>query len=365
MPLSVGSLRNTCQTVDDFFLRERIQALNFDFFEESMSVFAPALSHIWVSIEDFGMDAGALFSEADIDPALRFDTSARVSNDKFDHLLWLGYKRSRDDDFIFKLARHIQPSFMGALGLTWVTSPSLRKAFERFQRYGRAVIDGQEIDIQDNEGEMRVQLDLLSADYRDPEMRDGLTLACAVQLCRLTHGELFTPSAVHFKFGEPANVSSFYGFFHCELFFGSESNALIIPLEIADDPQSGFNPQLLQQLDLMVIEYLAGLDKIDIVGRARAEIIRQLPSGGANLASVANAMNMSQRSLARKLGDSKQTFKDLLASTRMELSEKYVLDKNLSLTEVSFLLGFSETSSFSRAYKNWTGHTPSSRRELI
>jgi len=330
-----------------------------------MGVFAPALGQIWISVEDSGMDAEALFREVGIDPNLRFDVSARVSNRQFDELLYLANEKSRDDAFMFTLAKHTQPSFLGALGLAWITSPSLRTAFERFHRYGRAFSDAQEIRVEDEGEGMRVIIHEGSLTFRDRNLRSGLTLACAVQMCRMTHGDLFSPIAVCFQFPEPANISEYYKFFRCELFFDSDFNSLLISADLADQPQPGFNPQLLQQLDLMVIKYLAGLDKNDIVGRVRAEITQQLPSGGVTLTTVSKALNISQRSLIRKLSEKNESFKNLLLTTRKELSEKYVLDKNLSLTEVSFLLGFSETSSFSRAYKKWTGQTPSSHREAV
>ena len=328
-----------------------------------MGVYAPALSYIWKSIEEAGMDARALFEEAGIDPNLRLDITGRVSNNQVDDLLWVFNQNSRDDAFIFKLAQNVQPSYIGALGLAWLTSPSLRGAFERFHRYGRAVSDAQEIRIEDDDKDVRVIFDHGSIVFRDQALRQGLTLATAVQLCRMTYGDSFAPTGIHFQFPEPSSVNAYYEFFRCELFFDSEFDVLVMPVEVADQPLPGFNPQLLQQMDLMIIDYLADLDKDDVIGRTRAEIIRQLPSGRVSLDEVANALHISQRSLTRKLQERNESFKNLLATTRKELSEKYVLNKNLSLTEISFLLGFSETSSFSRAYKTWTGQSPSSYRE--
>ena len=70
----------------------------------------------------------------------------------------------------------------------------------------------------------------------------------------------------------------------------------------------------------------------------------------------------SPRTLRRRLKDEELTFKGLVADIRRDLGEKYVQDRSLSLTEISFLLGFSDMSSFSRAYKGWTGHSPSAAR---
>jgi AraC-like DNA-binding protein len=138
-----------------------------------------------------------------------------------------------------------------------------------------------------------------------------------------------------------------------------------MPVSVADEPLPGFNPQIVQQMDQMIIDYLAKLDRNDVLGRARAAILKLLPSGEVSLESVANALNISARTLTRKLNDEGESFKNLLAKTRRDLSEKYIMDKSLTLTEISFLLGFSEASSFSRAYKSWTGRSPSLHRSAI
>ena len=71
---------------------------------------------------------------------------------------------------------------------------------------------------------------------------------------------------------------------------------------------------------------------------------------------------MSTRNLNRKLSAQNTSFKALLLEIRSELANQYINDDTLTLTEISYLLGFSEISSFSRAYKRWTGHSPSDAR---
>lgn len=71
---------------------------------------------------------------------------------------------------------------------------------------------------------------------------------------------------------------------------------------------------------------------------------------------------MSVRSLQRKLQQSGTSFRQLLDQTREELARQYICDRGADLTEIAFLLGFSEHSAFSRAFKRWTGQTPSDMR---
>jgi AraC-like DNA-binding protein len=88
-----------------------------------------------------------------------------------------------------------------------------------------------------------------------------------------------------------------------------------------------------------------------------------LPHGNISDDAVANALHMSVRTMHRKLTEENNNFRTLLVEMRRDLAEQYILDNSLTLTEISLLLGFSESSSFSRAFKSWTGTAPSEARQ--
>jgi AraC-like DNA-binding protein len=88
-----------------------------------------------------------------------------------------------------------------------------------------------------------------------------------------------------------------------------------------------------------------------------------LPSGGVVDEKVAETLHMSVRSLQRKLKEVGTTFRTLLDTVRKDLASTYVHDPDIELAEVAFLLGFSDQSTFSRAFRRWTGHSPSEVRK--
>ena len=190
-------------------------------------------------------------------------------------------------------------------------------------------------------------------------------MAIAVQLCRMNYGPDFNPSHISFRHPEASNVHAYYEFFRCQLTFEAKLTELSMPVALADEELPGFNPQLVHTFDEQIIEYLQQRDKGDIVGRTRGAIFEELPSGEVSLEKTAEMLNMSSRNLGRKLSERGESFKGLLTEVRRELAEKYIRDRSLTLTEISFLLGFSEMSSFSRAYKGWSGSSPSAHRQSI
>ena len=130
-----------------------------------------------------------------------------------------------------------------------------------------------------------------------------------------------------------------------------------------DRKLTGSNDELAQLNEHVVVRYLAHSEKEDIVNRVKAKIIEELADGTVTEASVAESLHMTPRNMHRRLQKEDTSFKVLLTEVRQDLARQYIKDRSKTLTEISFLLGFSEVSSFSRAYKGWTGQPPSEARQ--
>ena len=117
--------------------------------------------------------------------------------------------------------------------------------------------------------------------------------------------------------------------------------------------------------DQVITRRLARMDREDIEARLKAVLLDLLPTGDVSDEAAADALHMSVRTMHRKLADVDNNFRTLLVELRRDLAEQYIMDNSLTLTEISLLLGFSEPSSFSRAFKNWTGSAPSEVRQSL
>jgi AraC-like DNA-binding protein len=117
-----------------------------------------------------------------------------------------------------------------------------------------------------------------------------------------------------------------------------------------------FEPELRRQL--------AELDaRASVTARTRSLLLESLPGGEAEVQCIARRLGMSTRTLQRRLGDEGATFRQVVQATREQLARHYLGNTALPFAEISFLLGFDEESSFFRAFKAWTGTTPSALRQ--
>ena len=215
--------------------------------------------------------------------------------------------------------------------------------------------------LDDTDDGLKITLSYKQISMQQPTRTDSF-FSYTTEMCRANRGKSFNPVSISLMHPAPECAGEFYAYFRCPVHFDAPEYSMTISFEDADKQLAGSNPHLAQLNDQVMIKYLANLDKADIVSRVKAAILDQLPSGNISDSAVAEALHVSNRTMQRQLQTENTNFKTLLNEVRSELADKYIRDNQLSLTEISFMLGFSEMSSFSRAFKRWTGESPSNFR---
>jgi AraC-like DNA-binding protein len=328
----------------------------------SLTYSAPAVFLTLKIIESSGVDPDPLMRKLHIDPQKMSDPNARYPYKRID-ALWADAAALIDDPcFGLKAAIYWQPSNLSALGYAWLSSSSLRTALQRLCKYIRMLTEGASFELEERDDGLSVLLHYNPISLQQPTRTDSV-MAMLVAMCRADYGAEFKPASISLTHPSPECSDKFYELFRCPVNFGAADNSFTLTPESADKPLQGANPLLSALHDQFMIDYLAQLDNSDIQHRVRAAIIQQLPDGNINDCKVAEALYMNVRTLQRRLQKEHTTFKTQVNSVRQELADRYIRDSSKGLAEISYLLGFSEMSSFSRAFKRWTGETPSHYRE--
>ena len=321
---------------------------------------------LWALLESYGIDPQPLFRKVRIDPALMSNMTSRINRHTQDELFRGAVERVGDPCIGLNFGKFWHPSYMHALGYAWMSSSTLRSALGRLQRFIHIVNRDLEIELTEDGQGMRVEVFNTSEEnpreqywYADADMSNLITM------CRANFGAKLNPLSVSFKHPAPPCAGEFYALFRCPVNFDAERNCMLLSSEDIDKRLPGSNPMMSQIHDQEIIRYLAKLDKNDIIQKVKNAIIELLPDGRMSDHKVAEALYMSPRNLQRKLESEGTTFKTLLTEIRRDLALKYIQDTELTLTEISFMLGFSEMSAFSRAFKQWTGDSPRAQRQQL
>ena len=329
-----------------------------------MSVFAPALGSLWKQLESYGIDPAPVFRESGVDPESIFDPGARIPIEKHEALDTKAIELSGDPQFGLKTAEYARAAHLGALGFAWLASSSLREAFERLSRYARVIQENLEIALEEDENNFYVDIDA-RIPLQNPRVREDGQLAVLVKLTRMIAGNDFNPARVDFRQEAPEDTGYHYELFRCPIEFAAEATRMVVRLDDVDERLTGSNAELANLNEHIVVKYLAHSAKQDVVNQVKAAIIDGLADGAVTEKSIAERMFMTPRNMHRKLQKEETSFKQLLTEVRQDLAAQYIQDRSKTLTEISYMLGFSEVSSFSRAYKGWTGKPPSEDRQGV
>jgi AraC-like DNA-binding protein len=191
-----------------------------------------------------------------------------------------------------------------------------------------------------------------------------MTLATVTTLCRNIASAEFTPTAVEFQHNEPADISEHQQLFRCPIKFNSRTNKLHFPSSYLSLPIEKADASLCALLDRHAEELLAKFPPRDsLVDQVRSIIASEFRGGDPSLEHVADQLRMTPRTLQRKLQELGTSHNELLEQMRRQLAMRYLREREMAICEVAYLLGFSESSSFHRAFKRWTGLTPKEFRE--
>ena len=139
------------------------------------------------------------------------------------------------------------------------------------------------------------------------------------------------------------------------------SRSLIDIAVVSADPY--LNKLLIKQYEDVIAH--RKLNRNAFALRVENAIVPLLPHGKANAKDVARKLGMSQRILARHLASEGLTFVKMLQELRLDLAKRDLADRDLSITQIAWLLGYRDVSAFTNAFKRWTGKTPRTARQVV
>ncbi len=313
-------------------------------------------------LDRYGLDASRFLREAGLDLDLPENSDARVPVKALDALLMHAAEQIQDEAWGLQAARCWHPGNLGVLGHAWLASATLRTGLMRVVRYWRIIGERTVTHVEDTAEGCKFSYAL---DHAHPVVAGVLSdciLSVALDMCRTNAGSEIIPLQVTLKRSRPADPEPWAGFFGCAVEFGSGENGFTLSSADATRPLPTSNRPLMGVFDHLLAEQLAKLSEDDVVSRARAVFLEHLASGEPSGEEIARRLNMSRRTLQRKLAEAETTYQQLVDDTRREMALRYIDDRRLTLTDITFLLGFSGQSAFTRAFKRWTGASPSEYR---
>jgi AraC-like DNA-binding protein len=246
------------------------------------------------------------------------------------------------------------PPIMAAL-----CSPALAVAAHRIATY-KPLAGPLRLDVADTADGLRIAYQW-PPDQQPPELLATSELVFWVALARIATRHHVRPVSVTVP-ALPRDPASLEGFFGARIRTG-DTHAVTFsahdaarPFLTENEPMWRFYaPELRRRLSDLQAE-------ATVADRVRAALHETLPAGDSSITAVTRQLAISSRTLQRQLREEGTTYQAVLASTREDLARYYLRRGNLRTGEIAYLLGYDDTNSFYRAFRNWTGTTPETLR---
>jgi AraC-like DNA-binding protein len=328
------------------------------------STIATTSQTLWRVIESYGLDPAAVFEQAGLDPAKWNEPGARFDDKRIDDAWLLATELSGDPCIGLRVARCFSPASLHALGFAWLTSDSLYDALSRLVRYFRVISDSVELELTVAGHECRLSIGKIMHRRRSHDQSHDALWAAVVSLCRISTSDSFVPLSLELERPQPPCVADFYALFRAPITFGATRDSIIFPRDEVERPLPTANRALAHSNEQIVADYMARLDQKRFSDRVRHRLVETLPAGGIEAGDVARSLNVSLRTLQRRLADEDTTWSELLDQARRELALRFIGERQMPVKEATYMLGFSEPANFTRAFRRWTGRSPTEYRQV-
>ena len=313
-------------------------------------------------VEEFGLDRDELMRSAGLSTAELEDPDARVSTHKTWSLWRAIVDRETDPALGLRLGAAARVRDFGVVGYVMFYSSTLREALERLCRYSHVITKAVQYMLEHEGQRSRVQLESnprFDALIHPLDARLAFVVAAAREI---TAAEV-VPLEVRFTYEAPLARAEHQRFFRCPLGFEHSASAVVFAADDLDRPAVGGDATLGGYLERVADEVLQSLDdRSSLSDRVQRAIWSQLAAGPPSLSRVAALVGISPRTLQRRLRTSGTSFGLLLEELRHRMALRLLEDRSLAVYEVAFLLGYSDPSTFYRAFRRWQGAAPDEYR---
>ena len=263
----------------------------------------------------------------------------------------------------FSVGSSLKLADLGALGHAMRVSPTVSYALHLAAQYYDVATHGAVFRV-DSGREMLLISYQLKESHGSLQPQDvELSVSLFNNVVRELSGMPISPLEVEFMHSPPPYKSTLQSYFGCDIHFNRHVNRLHYPRQIDELPVATADGSLLEALEFFLGDRLKLRKEDDLLGRVNHLITASLSEGTPSMTSIASTLGMSKRTLHRKLSEAGVNFVGLVDEIRRVIAIDYVKFSECNFTDVTSILGYSELSAFSRAFRRWTGSSPQDVRD--
>ncbi|ORX05860.1 AraC family transcriptional regulator [Mycolicibacillus trivialis] len=320
------------------------------------------------SAERHGIDPDMLLAEIGLDSKQVFDPAWRgdvVLLARLVQLMWY----SLDDEFMGFLGRPARPGTFALMAYGIINEPSLESALRKGTLFYHLVTDAMAMTLDGDENCLSMRIEFACTELDPNHYFIEFWATIWYRLVGWLAGALPPLVAATFDYPRPNEYADELKYiFPCPQHFDSAATSIVFERAFLQRPIVRTRSELKRFLAAAPLGFMSSpADEFSVARRVRTTLLgtRDLPLVFPPLSSVAHQMNMSEPTLRRRLRDESTSYREIMASIRRDLAVQRLLGSSMPVQQIGELVGYGETRAFTRAFKRWTGHSPSSYRERL
>jgi AraC-like DNA-binding protein len=309
--------------------------------------------------EEYDIDPEPIFLQAELPLAPPESPQARYPLAKIRKLWALSREASGDEAIGLKTGWYAKPTHFYAFGYSWMASSTLLGAMQRLTRYIQ-LMSTASVDISLTETADSYALTAIFPDKSALPPKEGIDcgMTALLALCDIVAEKKIRPIRVEMTCPATVHPEAYRVALGAPIRFNADVGALHFDKATLRELLPHGTPDIAMATDRIAEQYIETLDPHKVASQVKRLLIDLLPSGQAEQDLVSSRLNRSTSTLQRQLQGEGLSYREVLESTQRSLAEIYLRDKKHSHAQIAYLLGFSEQSNFSRAFKRWTSVSP-------
>lgn len=327
----------------------------------------PAIKQYLRTAQACGVDYLPLLEAAGIHPDVLEDNNKRITGKAMERLLALLIPASKDPCFGLHSAQFVEPASYSVLGYISMNCSTLRETLANTAIYEKIVGD---MGVSGTQIEDGFVLQRWDCRFPDPIVKrhatENVLGSWEVYVREFAHIDTSLSDCVWFEHPAPDNpelLDDYREVFGCDICFDQAANGIRFREELLDTPLPQADKKLLKALLDHATQILTEIDRDQTITVRVKNLLRlMLKESEPSSTQVAEVLNMSSRTLQRRLGAEGTRYQAVLNEVRLELALYYLEHTTLGLDQIAHELGYAEARSFYRSFKQWTGRTAGSYR---
>ncbi|HEV2570408.1 MAG TPA: AraC family transcriptional regulator ligand-binding domain-containing protein [Beijerinckiaceae bacterium] len=317
----------------------------------------------WRAAEQFGVRPAALLRQARLPATLHLGGQVVLTTVQYFALMQALADLSGDTALGIRMVQAVDTAVHPPSSLAAFYARDYRDGLTRLARFKR-LCTPEQLQIVEANGDCTISAEWPFATEAEPAISVDITFATLVELGRRATGRAIVPRRL--ELARPGLVSTTHTeYFGCSIRTSAQQDKLVLDCADLNRPFPGHNAEMLEILTPALSAALGELEaQSSVAEQVKIVLKRSLASGQPSLSDVAKQLGMSDRTLQRRITEEGSTFRDLLSDARRDLGRHLLSDPVTDIDEIACLLGYQDTTSFYRAFREWEGIPPNRWREI-